>query len=36
MSDRTDTDQNFKTKQGIQTVAAGETFVREHTIEILA
>ena len=36
MSDRTDTDQNFKTKQGIQSVEAGGTFVREHTIEILA
>jgi len=33
--DRTYTDQNFKTKEGIQQVAAGQTYVRTHSIEIL-
>ena len=35
ISDRIDTDKNFKTKEGILTVPAGENLVREHTIEIL-
>ena len=35
ISDRIDTDKNFKTKEGILTLPAGENLVREHTIEIL-
>ncbi len=34
ISDSTGTDQNFKTKEGIEQVAAGETFTRVHTIEV--
>lgn len=33
--DRTYSDQNFKTKEGIQAVGAGSTYVRTHSIEIL-
>ena len=35
ISDRVDADKNFKTKEGILTVATGESLIREHTIEIL-
>lgn len=35
ISDRVDADKNFKTKEGILTVPAGESLIREHTIEIL-
>lgn len=35
ISDRDDTDGQFETKQGICHIKDGETFVREHTIEIL-
>lgn len=35
IADRTDTDQNFKTKEGILQLPASESLSREHTIEIL-
>lgn len=35
ISDRVDTDKNIKTKEGILTLPAGESTIREHTIEIL-
>ncbi len=35
ISDRDGCDQNFKTKQGIEHILPGETFVRVHTLEIL-
>ena len=35
ISDRDNADQNFKTKQGIEHISAHESFVREHTIEVL-
>lgn len=35
IADRDDSDQNFKTKQGIEKLAPHETFTRTHTIEII-
>ena len=35
ITDNVNTDKNFKTKEGIKTIAAGGTFVKEHTVEIL-
>lgn len=35
ISDKVDADKNFKTKEGIRTIGAGNKFVKEHTIEIL-
>ena len=35
ISDRVDSDKNFKTKEGILTLSAGEHTIREHAIEIL-
>ena len=35
IADSIHTDQNLKTKEGIETLAPGETFVRTHSIEII-
>jgi len=35
ISDRVGSDQNFKTKEGIRSVAPGQQFVSAHTVEIL-